>query len=148
VKILNTIENGSLTPHVLDFKIGAPIMMIKNIDPAAGIICNGKRLAVTSLGANTVEAVIATGSYADDVALIRKIKFISLATEGISPFGFTRIQFPVRFAFAMTMKKAQGQTLDSAGLSLPCHVFGHGQLYVALSRVRAPEGIKTVVKRR
>jgi len=67
--------------------------------------------------------------------LIPKIKFITLATEGSSPYDFERIQFPVRLAFAMTINKSQGQTLDYAGLYLPKHVFAHGQMYVALCGV-------------
>ncbi|KAI8604215.1 hypothetical protein EDD21DRAFT_412298 [Dissophora ornata] len=37
-------------------------------------------------------------------------------------------------AFAVTINKLQGQTLDTVGLYLPKPVFGHGHLYVALSR--------------
>ncbi|OAD76965.1 hypothetical protein PHYBLDRAFT_165462 [Phycomyces blakesleeanus NRRL 1555(-)] len=58
---------------------------------------------------------------------------------------FKRCQFPARLAFAMTINKSQGQTLDKVGLYLPDHVFGHGQLYVALSRVRTPNSVKIMV---
>jgi ATP-dependent exoDNAse (exonuclease V) alpha subunit len=51
-------------------------------------------------------------------------------------FGFTlrRTQFPVRLAFAMTINKSQGQSLQTVGIDLRVPVFAHGQLYVALSR--------------
>jgi ATP-dependent DNA helicase PIF1 len=51
-------------------------------------------------------------------------------------FGFKlqRRQFPIRLAFAMTINKSQGQSVDRVGLHLEQPVFSHGQLYVALSR--------------
>jgi len=51
------------------------------------------------------------------------------------PFTFKRIQFPVRLAFAMTINKAQGQSLHVVGLNLVNPCFSHGHLYVACSRL-------------
>ena len=45
----------------------------------------------------------------------------------------------------MTINKSQGQSLDRVGLVLDPEVFGHGQLYVALSRVTSASGIRMVV---
>jgi ATP-dependent DNA helicase PIF1 len=56
-------------------------------------------------------------------------------SEDLSPpFKFKRKQFPIRLSFAMTINKAQGQTIPHVGIYLPEPVFAHGQLYVALSR--------------
>jgi ATP-dependent exoDNAse (exonuclease V) alpha subunit len=49
-----------------------------------------------------------------------------------------RLQFPVKLAFALTINKSQGQSLDIVGIDLSSDVFGHGQLYVALSRTTTP----------
>ena len=50
------------------------------------------------------------------------------------PFTFQRQQFPLRPCFALTINKAQGQSLRIVGLDLRSQVFAHGMLYVALSR--------------
>jgi ATP-dependent DNA helicase PIF1 len=57
------------------------------------------------------------------------------------PFEFKHLQFPVRLAFAMTLNKAQGQSLQKCGLNLENLCFSHGQLYVASSRVGKPSDL-------
>ena len=58
-------------------------------------------------------------------------------------FSWTRLQFPVLRAFAMTINKAQGQTFKGkVGVYLYKDIFSHGQLYVALSRVTDPNNIR------
>jgi ATP-dependent exoDNAse (exonuclease V) alpha subunit len=46
-----------------------------------------------------------------------------------------RLQFLIRLLFAMTINKAQGQSLQRVGIDLRDLVFGYGQLYVAMSRI-------------
>jgi ATP-dependent DNA helicase PIF1 len=58
------------------------------------------------------------------------------------PFRLKRKQFPIRLSFAMTINKAQGQTIPIVGVYLPEPVFSHGQLYVALSRATVKSNIK------
>ena len=52
-----------------------------------------------------------------------------------------RHQFPLQLAFAMTIHKSQGSTFEKIGLDLRSECFAHGQLYVALSRVRSFDGL-------
>ena len=51
------------------------------------------------------------------------------------PFDFKRLQFPVRLAFAMTISKSQGQSLEVCGINLELPCFARGQLYAAYSCV-------------
>ena len=52
-------------------------------------------------------------------------------------FQLQRIQFPIVPAWAMTINKSQGQTLQICAVYLNTQIFSHGQLYVALSRASA-----------
>jgi hypothetical protein len=58
------------------------------------------------------------------------------------PFVLCCCRFPVRVAFAMTINKSQGQTLNNVGVYLSSPVFYHGQLYVVISWVKSSANIK------
>jgi ATP-dependent DNA helicase PIF1 len=107
-------------------------------------MCNGTRLQVTKLGEYVIEAKILAGSFTDNIVLIPRIP-LTTNDDGSSPIKFTRLQFPIRPAFALTINKAQGQTLATTGLYLPLSVFAHGQLYVALSRCSDPNNLKVLI---
>lgn len=59
---------------------------------------------------------------------------------------FKRTQFPIRLWFAMTINKAQGQTLDFVGIYLREPIFSHGQLYVTLSRAKNSSSVKLLIR--
>ncbi|KIK16812.1 hypothetical protein PISMIDRAFT_112662 [Pisolithus microcarpus 441] len=60
------------------------------------------------------------------------------------PVPLCCLQFPVHLAYAMTINKSQGQTVQHVSLDLRTPVFSHGQLYVALSRCTHPRNIKVL----
>ena len=60
------------------------------------------------------------------------------------PVPFGQLQFPVHLANALTINKAQGQTVRHVGLNLTSSVFSHGWLYVALPRCTHPRNIRVL----
>jgi ATP-dependent exoDNAse (exonuclease V) alpha subunit len=138
-KFLNTLEVSGMPSHKLSPKIGTPVILLRNIDPSAGL-CNGTRLIVRRFTMQVVEAEIITSKWANNVAFIPRIKFIS--NNNSLPFTFAKKQFPLRLAYAMTINKSQGQTLSHVGLHLEDDVFSHGQLYVAFSHAKAAANVK------
>jgi len=131
-EFLQAIELSGLPPSILQLKIGAPIMLLRNLRPSEGL-CNGTRLVVKDFSQHVIHARILTGDYKGNDCLIPRIQLHSLPDD--LPFIIGRRQFPVRPCFAMTVNKSQGQSLETVGVDLRSSAFSHGQLYVALSRV-------------
>ncbi|XP_071714271.1 uncharacterized protein [Rutidosis leptorrhynchoides] len=142
VEFLNTLKFQGMPPHELHLKIGLPVMLLRNVYPSSGM-CNGTRLIITYLQKFVIHAIIITGSHIGKMVIIPRIVLTS--TQSKWPFIMKRIQVPVKPCYAMTINKSQGQSLDFVGLYLPRPVFSHGQLYVALSRVTNPEGLKIII---
>eukprot|EP00267_Zea_mays_P046162 XP_020398510.1 ATP-dependent DNA helicase PIF1-like [Zea mays] len=61
-EFLNTLTPNGLPPHVLKLKIGCPVILLRNIDPANGL-CNGTRLVVRGFQRNSIDAEIVLGQH-------------------------------------------------------------------------------------
>ncbi|KAL7096844.1 hypothetical protein ACP275_10G105800 [Erythranthe tilingii] len=131
------------TTMMLKLKKGVPVMLIRNIDQARGL-CNGTRLQVERLGMHVISCKVLSGKNVGDMVFIPRMTLIP--SNSTLPVKFQRRQYLMIISFAMTINKSQGKTLSRIGLYLPRPVFGHGQLHVALSRVKSRLGIKILIK--
>ncbi|KAI3735323.1 hypothetical protein L6452_14818 [Arctium lappa] len=140
--VLNGLKLSGLPNRKIVLKVGVPVMLLRNIDQKSGL-CNGTRLRVLSLGNRVIETEIISGSSIGSRTFIPKMSLTP--TDKRILFKFQRRQFPIVVCFAMTINKSQRQSLSKVGLFLRQPVFTHGQLYVALSRVKSRQCLKILI---
>ena len=142
-EFLNTLSPPGLPMHRLFLKSGMPLMLMRNLNPKMGL-CNGTRLIFKKIHkTHLLECKIVGGEHKDRTVLIPRISL--RPKDRLYPFEWSRRQFPIKVAFAMTINKSQGQTLSNVGVWLNDPCFAHGQLYVCMSRVGSPKNIRFAV---
>lgn len=133
--LVDGLKKHCLAPEVLNLKIGAEVMFIKN-DPA-GRYVNGTRCVVTGFD-KTEEGWPIVKTYDKKIILAAPEEW---HYEDNGVIRATITQVPLRLAWAITIHKSQGMTLDAAEIDLG-DAFEPGMGYVALSRVRSLNGLK------
>jgi ATP-dependent DNA helicase PIF1 len=120
--------------EVVKLKIGAQVMCIVNIQLDNGdILCNGARGVVLDLSPQGLPIVKYKNGYQMTMG------YHVWPSEQIPGVGVSQI--PLILAWALTIHKAQGATLDIAEVDAGSGIFECGQTYVALSRVKNIEGL-------
>lgn len=113
--------------------VGAQVMLLINKDQEAGLV-NGSRGVVTSFSEGGLPIVQFKGG----PILVDPAEWWLPDPEYA---GIGRRQLPLRVAYAITIHKSQGATLDTALIDIGSRTFEFGQAYVALSRVRSLDGL-------
>jgi len=104
-EFLNSLTPSGMPRHELRLKVGAIVILLRNISPKNGLR-NGTRMIVLECLPNVLKCELLTGSKKGTIQFISRIT-LKPAENDFLPFDFKRRQFPVRLAFAMTINKAQ-----------------------------------------
>ena len=137
---IKRLDEDCLEPKELRIKVGARIMMTKNEPPDYANGTLGYVVKIDSRherGDGTIRVKLDNDVEIDVARATREVR------AGYSRSGektLERVQFPMRLAWAITVHKSQGITLDRASVNIQ-KAFCQGQAYVALSRVRSLEGL-------
>ncbi len=129
---------------LLELKVGAQVMFIKNDLSLDKKFYNGKIATVTSLDSDTIEVKCAGEEHTIEVVQHEweHNKFYLNETNNeieqktVGSFK----HYPLKLAWAITVHKSQGLTFDKAIIDVQ-DAFASGQIYVALSRLRSLDGL-------
>lgn len=134
--VIETLKRSVLAPEKLILKIGAQVIFVKN-NPDNGYMNGtmGRVIKFTTTGYPVVKLLDGTKITVDEMEW-------SIEDENGKTQGSYK-QIPLRLAWAITIHKSQGMSLDRAEIDLS-KTFEPGQGYVALSRVKNFEGIKLI----
>lgn len=130
---ISLLKKQCLSPERLELKTGALVMFTRN-NWDTGYV-NGTIGTVIEFLGNGLP-VVQTRSGKQIVVIEAEWKFVNNSGSTTASIR----QLPLRLAWAMTVHKSQGMSLDQAHIDLS-HAFEFGQGYVALSRVRSLEGL-------
>jgi len=79
-EFLNSLSFPALTYHVFKVKVGAPVILLRNLNPRIGLY-NGTRIRVQAVGTRTIQCVILSGPHANNVEYIPRIPIDSPVDE-------------------------------------------------------------------
>ena len=133
------VKDSKMVP-VLRLSVNAQVMVTENLDPPA--IVNGSRGVVTKLDRVSVTVKLHSGT---EITIRTFPSWRSFDRASVSPSTIQHAvvfeQLPLKLAWALTIHKSQGMSLDCADVDIGRGVFAEGQAYVALSRLRSGDGL-------
>ena len=121
----------------LSLAVGARVMLRRNLDTKSGLV-NGAMGTVLSITSQHVTVQF------DHITQPCNIEMVKSKFMVMKNYYVYRKQFPLILAYAITIHKCQGLSLDCAIIDLSENVFSDGMAYVALSRVRSLSGLHLV----
>ena len=125
----------------LTLKVGAQVMMLKNDSKKRWV--NGTLARIKKLNPDEIIVEINKLDYKITREAWNNIEYVldRITGEFEEKIVGTFKQFPLRLAYAITIHKCQGMTLDKVLIDLSTRAFASGQIYVALSRCKSLSGI-------
>ena len=142
-------EKSYPTEKILELKIGAKVMFLKNDTETPRRFFNGKIGVVESVDDDAIKIKCPDDFEAIELgkAVWENIRYTTNpTTKQIEENQLGKfIQFPLRLAWAITIHKSQGLTFDKAVIDAGA-AFAPGQVYVALSRCRSLDGMVLLSK--
>jgi len=141
IQVIQGLDKIAAYSTELTLAVGAQVMLLTNMNPGAGLV-NGSRGVVIGFDRPTKDDTAATDTLFPVVRFKSGIQIIQHHDWEVPDMpGIKRQQLPLKLAYAITIHKAQGATLDCALIDVGGRTFEYGQAYTALSRLKDMESL-------
>ena len=137
-KLIETLKSSVRAPENLTLKKNAKVMFVKNNFDMGYI--NGSLGEVIGFEEDDDHGILPKVKLTDGTVLVVEPETWSVDNDAGKTIASFQ-QIPLRLAWAITIHKSQGMTLEAAEIDLS-HTFEKGQGYVAISRLKALNGLK------
>lgn len=137
-KLIETLKSSVRAPEELSLKKNAKVMFVKNNFDMGYI--NGSLGEVIGFEEDDQQGLLPKVKLTDGTTLLVEPETWSIENEAGKAIASFQ-QIPLRLAWAITIHKSQGMTLEAAEINLT-HTFEKGQGYVALSRLKSLSGLR------
>ena len=137
-KLIETLKSSVRAPEILNLKKHAKVMFVKNNFDMGYI--NGSLGEVIGFEEDDDHGILPKVKLTDGTVLLVEPETWSVENDAGKTIASFQ-QIPLRLAWAITIHKSQGMTLEAAEINLS-HTFEKGQGYVALSRLKSLSGLR------
>jgi ATP-dependent DNA helicase PIF1 len=142
---LNSYTNNHVPNHELILKVN-DVCFITRPMKASGLASNS-RVRILSIREKLI--IVKRLDDPDDGierhVMVPRMRF-KFSLKGTSSFKMTRVAFPLRLCYAMTINKSQGQSFEQVLIDYSDDAFSHGHVYVSLSRARYFNQVMLIVR--
>ena len=141
-EVLNGYTNTQVPNHVLKLKKGDVCLIMRPMK--AYDLASNARVIIMGISENFKMVKVKTLDAHPRIVYVPRMRF-NFHLRSKSSYTMSRVQFPLRLCYAMSVNKSQGQSFDQVLLDATTPNFSHGHLYVALSRLREHDKIRVIV---
>jgi len=147
-KYLPQLRNGTKAPLRLELRIGAQVMLLKNLATSRGLVNGARGIVVAFEESNhrsdhypllpivKFECTVGSNKNVETICVVDDVWEIKTGDSVMA----SRIQIPLMLAWAISIHKSQGMTIPKLEVDLN-RIFEYGQGYVALSRATCLSGL-------
>jgi ATP-dependent DNA helicase PIF1 len=141
--VLNEYTNSQVPNHTLTLKVDDICFIMRPLK-ASGLASN-TRVRIHDIKHKVITVKILDSDNPNHFVFVPRMRF-NFCLKYTSAYNMTRVQFPLKLCYGMTVDKSQGQSFEDVLLDFTDESFSHGQTYVGFSRARNYKNVRIIVQ--